>query len=71
MKAVFKFNHPNDINIGWGRIVYEPAYDAWALPGGRKTYVRGEAESVATAIHELTTKQWGAHSTQSQPGLND
>ena len=60
-KDHFKFDHPNDIQIGWGRIVYEPAYDVWALSGGKKTYSRAEAEVVAKAIDEVTTKQWGAY----------
>jgi len=60
-KATFQFDHPNDIQIGWGRIVYEPAYDVWALPGGTKTYIREEAVAVAKAIDEITAKQWRAY----------
>jgi hypothetical protein len=56
-QAHFRFDHANDITIGRGRIVYEPAYDVWALPGGKKTYIKAEAEKVAQAIDEITTRQ--------------
>ena len=56
-KMYFRFEHPNDITIGYGRIVYEPAYEAWALPGGEKTKDRTRAEAVAKAIDEITARQ--------------
>jgi hypothetical protein len=58
-KSYFKFNHPNDITIGWGRIIYERAYGVWVLPGGEHTDDRARAEAVAQAIDEMTTKQDG------------
>lgn len=53
----FRFEHPNDIVIGTGRIVYEPAYEAWALPGGTKTKDRQKAEEMARTIDEITALQ--------------
>ena len=56
-KTYFRFDHPNDILIGTGRVVYEPAYEAWALPGGEKTKDRARAEAVAKEINEITVRQ--------------
>jgi hypothetical protein len=56
-REFFKFDHANDITIGKGRIVYEPAYEAWILPGGLRTTNRGRAEEVATIINEIFIKQ--------------
>lgn len=53
----FRFDHLNDILIGAGRIVYEPAYEAWALPGGAKTKDREKAEDMARMINEITIRQ--------------
>jgi hypothetical protein len=58
-REYFRFNHPKDITIGRGRIVYEPAYECWILPGGVRTYEQARAELVARTIDEVTTKQWG------------
>lgn len=56
-KTYFRFDHPNDITIGKGRVIYEPAYEAWALPGGEKTKDRARAEAVAKEINEITVRQ--------------
>jgi hypothetical protein len=55
--SLFRFNHPNDITIGAGRVIYEPAYEAWVLPGGAKTKVRKRAEDVAKAIDGLAARE--------------
>jgi hypothetical protein len=57
MKECFRFGHPSDIIIGRGRIVYEPAYEAWILPGGLRTQSRDRAEGVAHKINEITLRQ--------------
>jgi hypothetical protein len=36
-REFFRFDHPKDIMIGKGRIVYEPSYETWILPGGIRT----------------------------------
>jgi hypothetical protein len=56
MKEYFRFDHPSDIIIGRGRIVYEPAYEAWILPGGLRTQSRDRAEGVANKINEITLR---------------
>jgi hypothetical protein len=56
-KTYFRFDHPNDILIGTGRVVYEPAYEAWALPGGEKTKDRQKAEDMARTIDEITARE--------------
>lgn len=60
MKEFFRFENPNDIVIGTGRIVYEPAYEAWALPSGAKTKDREKAEDIARTIDEITTREVAA-----------
>ena len=60
----FRFDHPNDIVIGVGRIVY--AYEqifrgkllpeGWVLPGGGRTQVRAHAEDAARYINDLASR---------------
>lgn len=59
-KECFRFDHHKDIMIGKGRIVYEPAYEAWVLPGGIRTRDQARAELMAKTIHEMTLKQENA-----------
>ena len=56
MKEFFRFDHPSDIIIGRGRVVYEPAYEAWILPGGLRMQSRDRAEGVAHKINEITLR---------------
>lgn len=58
-REYFKFDHPNDITVGHGRIVYEPACEAWILPGGKRTKDRAHAEEVASKINNITRNQRG------------
>jgi hypothetical protein len=60
----FRFDHPSDIRIGTGRIVY--AYEqvfrgttlpeGWVLPGGGRTQVREHAESAARYINDVASR---------------
>ena len=56
-KEYFRFDHHKDIMIGKGRIVYEPAYEAWILPGGIRTRDQARAELMAKTINEMTMRQ--------------
>ncbi len=56
-RMYFRFDHPEDIVIGNGRIVYEPAYEAWALPGGFKTKIREKAEDMARTIDAIAARE--------------
>jgi len=58
-EANFRFDNPNDIQYGWGRVVYEPAYEAWILPGSIRTRDRSYAEEVAKRIDDITRRQGG------------
>lgn len=59
------FDHPLDIQRGYGRIIYAEAIDSpylkmpagWVLPGGERTNDKLRAELTAAAIHDLTTRQ--------------
>jgi len=53
-----QFDHPLDIYIGEGRIVYAETHQAWALPGGRFTKDREVAEKAAQLISDLTEQYW-------------
>lgn len=58
------FNHPLEINIGFGRIIYVEEHitengrmpEGWRLPGGGITTNKEIAEQVARKIDELTNK---------------
>lgn len=56
-REMFRFDHHKDIMIGKGRIVYEPAYEAWILPGGIRTRDPVRAELMAKTINEMTMRQ--------------
>ena len=49
----FKFNHPNDIRIGLGRVIW--TQDGWVLPGGKRTTNLENARAVAQNIDTLST----------------
>ncbi len=73
MKEIFRFEHPNDILIGKGRIIYAPEtfkyigvhpeyqnhtfLEGWVLPGGIRTRDRARAEAAARAIDAMETNQ--------------
>ena len=56
-REYFRFDHPKDIMIGRGRIVYEPSYETWILPGGIRTRDQVRAELMAKTIDEITVRQ--------------
>jgi hypothetical protein len=56
-REYFRFDHPKDIMIGKGRIVYEPSYETWILPGGIRTRDQVRAELMAKTINEITIRQ--------------
>ena len=58
-RMFFRFEHPENITIGKGRVVYESAYEAWILPGGLHVQDRARAEAVAKEINEITIRQGG------------
>jgi hypothetical protein len=63
----FKFDHPNDITIGVGRIVYANEQEVkgvklpegWALPGGIRTTNRDHAEHAARQINDAARRMGG------------
>ena len=73
MKEFFRFDHPNDIVIGKGRIIYAPEVlkyegkhppyqgqtflEGWVLPGGVRTQDRACAEEAARVIDAMAVKQ--------------
>ena len=59
-REYFRFDHPKDIMIGRGRIVYEPSYETWILPGGIRTRDQVRAELMAKTIDEITVRQEGS-----------
>ena len=56
-REYFRFDHPKDIMIGRGRIVYEPSYETWILPGGIRTRDQARAELMAKTISDITIRQ--------------
>lgn len=55
------FNHPLNILIGYGRIIYVDTYESWVLPGGTYTKNQEIAESTARLIDELTRQYQEKH----------
>lgn len=55
-----RFNHPKNITIGVGRIIWASKYglieEGWALPGGRRTTDFDEAWAMAFTIDVLSRR---------------
>lgn len=55
------FDHPLNIVVGCGRIIYVDLYKSWALPGGTYTKNQEIAESTARLIDDLTRQYQERH----------
>lgn len=48
-----RFDHPRNVHIGAGRIIFDQQRGGWVLPGGRFTRDQGEARHAAATIDLL------------------
>lgn len=64
--AAAVFDHPNNITVGQGRIIWGPSCcgtdgfphpEGWVLPGGRRTRNEEFARAVALKLDQMSPKE--------------
>lgn len=52
-QQTMRFDHPRNVHIDAGRIIFDQERGGWVLPGGRFTRDQGEARHAAATIDLL------------------